>query len=124
MWSEGATVSLEGFMGQSAPHDQRRPKETALARFQEAHYTVAEVAEMWKLSADTVRKVFENEPGVLVIGTAGGRGKGGYRTLRIPESIVERVHRRLCNPDLTPVRVRAYPSGSRDHQLLTTTDGP
>jgi hypothetical protein len=83
-------------------------QKTPLPRFQETHYTVAEVAEMWKLSADTVRKVFENEPGVLVIGTTGGRGKGGYRTLRIPESIVERVHRRQCNPDLTSERQRAY----------------
>jgi hypothetical protein len=30
----------------------------------ERHYAVAEIAEMWNLSADKVRELFENEPGV------------------------------------------------------------
>ncbi len=34
----------------------------------ERHYAVAEIAEMWNLSPDKVRELFENEPGVLVIG--------------------------------------------------------
>lgn len=34
----------------------------------ERHYAVAEIAEMWNLSVDKVRELFENEPGVLVIG--------------------------------------------------------
>ena len=34
----------------------------------ERHYAVTEIAEMWNLSADKVREIFENEPGVLVIG--------------------------------------------------------
>ena len=34
----------------------------------ERHYTVIKVAEMWHLSADKVREIFEHEPGVLVIG--------------------------------------------------------
>jgi len=67
------------------------------ARFRERHYSVPEVAEAWNLSRDVVRKLFEREPGVLVLGNDGGRGKRGYHTLRIPESVMERVHRRLCN---------------------------
>ena len=63
-------------------------QKTPLARFQERHYTVAEIAEMWKLSPDAVRKIFENEPGVLVIGNDGSRSKRGYHTLRIPESVM------------------------------------
>ncbi len=94
------------------------------ARFQEHHYSVADIAETWSLSRDAVRKIFENEPGVLVIGNDSSRSKRGYHTLRIPESVAERVHRRLSNPDLTAVRPRAYPSSSRDHQLQVTTDGP
>lgn len=60
------------------------------------HYSPAEIAERWNLSADTIRKLFENEPGVLVIGASiRRRGKRRYMTLRIPEFVLERVHRRL-----------------------------
>ena len=59
------------------------------------HYTPAEIAEIWNLSADTVRKLFENEPGVLVLGDAKRRRQRRYRTLRIPEDVLERVHKRL-----------------------------
>jgi hypothetical protein len=64
----------------------------------ERHYSVLEVASMWNLSTDAVRDLFVREPGVLVIGHEGSRGRRGYRTLRIPESVVQRVHRRLLNP--------------------------
>ena len=60
------------------------------------HYSPAEIAELWSLSVDTVRKMFEKEPGVLVIGnTVPRRGKRSYTTLRIPAHVVERIHRRL-----------------------------
>jgi hypothetical protein len=60
------------------------------------HYSPAEVAELWNLSVDSVRKLFENEPGVLVLGNAAPRrGRRSYTTLRIPEHVLERVHRRL-----------------------------
>jgi predicted transcriptional regulator len=101
-------VAAETQFGQLAPLAGGSLREAPLERSHEAHYTVAEIAEAWKLSADTVRKVFENEPGVLVIANTGGRSKGGYRTLRVPESVRERVHRRLSNPDLTSYRKRAY----------------
>jgi hypothetical protein len=81
--------------------------QTLLVPFQEPHYTVAEIAELWKLSRDVVRKIFETESGVLVIGNDRSRSKRGYHTLRIPESVAERVHRRMCNADLTSVRPRA-----------------
>jgi hypothetical protein len=74
---------------------------TPQQRFQERHWAVTEVAELWNLSPDVVRSIFENEPGVLVIGDNGTRSKRRYRTLRIPESVMQRVHRRLCNPDIT-----------------------
>ena len=62
----------------------------------EQHYEPAELAALWNLSEDTVRRIFENEPGVIVIERDGSRyAKRRYRTLRIPASIVERVHRRL-----------------------------
>lgn len=85
-----------------------RSGEIRQARFQERHYAVAEISEIWNLSRDLVRKIFEGEPGVLVIGNDSSRRKRGYHTLRIPQSVAERVHRRLCNPDLTSERPRAY----------------
>jgi hypothetical protein len=63
----------------------------------ERHYAVAEIAEAWNLSADKVRELFENEPGVLVIGEQSPRHKRRYVTLRIPQSVVERVHSRLSS---------------------------
>ena len=68
---------------------------TAFSIFTERHYTVAEVAASWNLSEDAVRKIFQNEPGVLIIGDQGSRHKRRYTTLRIPESVLERVHRRF-----------------------------
>ena len=85
-------------------------QKASLARFQERHHTVAEIAEGWNLSREVIRKLFQGEPGVLVIGNDGTRSKRGYHTMRIPESVVERVHRKLSNPDLTPAHARAYSS--------------
>jgi hypothetical protein len=63
----------------------------------ERHYAVAEVAKIWNLSVDKVRELFENEPGVLVIGERNPRHKRRYVTLRIPQTVLERVHRRLSS---------------------------
>jgi hypothetical protein len=60
------------------------------------HFSPAEIAEMWGLSVDSIRKLFEEEPGVLIIGNQQPKpGKRSYTTLRIPQAVVERVHRRL-----------------------------
>ena len=61
----------------------------------ERHYAITEIAEMWNLSPDKVREIFEDEPGVLVIGDRSPRHKRRYVTLRIPHSVLQRVHRRL-----------------------------
>jgi len=64
--------------------------------FAERHYSVQDIAELWSLSADAVRRIFEHEIGVLVLEGGGMRyRKRRYRTLRIPASVAERVHRRL-----------------------------
>ena len=62
----------------------------------EPHYTPKQIAERWGRSTDTIRRLFESEPGVLVLGDAvGGRGKRRYRSIAIPESVLARVHARL-----------------------------
>jgi len=59
----------------------------------ERHYSVGEIAERWGLSEKTIRRMFENEEGVLQWGSPETRRKRGYITLRIPESVMLRVHR-------------------------------
>lgn len=61
----------------------------------ERHYSVAELAATWNFSEKTVHRMFVNEPGVLKWGQEEQRHKRGYCTLRIPESVVLRVHRKL-----------------------------
>ena len=56
-------------------------------------YTPRELAEAWKLSENSIRRLFCDEPGVFVLGDANPRGRRGYCTLRIPGSVAERVWR-------------------------------
>jgi len=64
--------------------------------FNEPHYTVDQVAEMWSLSRDSVRRMFLSEPDVPKIARPGNRYKRPYVTLRIPENVLSRVYRRMC----------------------------
>jgi transcriptional regulator GlxA family with amidase domain len=57
----------------------------------ERHYSVAELAQQWNLSRDTIRRMFEDEPGVVVFKRP-KRNKRIYRTLRIPESVAKRKY--------------------------------
>lgn len=59
------------------------------------YYTVDEIAAMWKVSRDSVRRLFRNESGVLAISPRRRRGPRSYTTLRIPQSVLHRVHRKL-----------------------------
>lgn len=61
----------------------------------ERHYCVNELAQLWGLSEKTIRRIFGNEPGVIKWESTETRFKRGYTTLRIPESVVQRVHRKL-----------------------------
>jgi hypothetical protein len=60
----------------------------------ERHFSVEELAELWGMSQDFVRRVFVDEPGVVIFHQA-RPGRRIYRTLRIPESVAVRVHRRM-----------------------------
>jgi len=65
----------------------------------ERHYTPQQLAELWSLSATKIRELFENESGVLRIGEPSrriGRAlKRSYFTMRIPQSVAERVYKKL-----------------------------
>jgi hypothetical protein len=66
----------------------------AKASIDERYLTVIEVAERLKVNEETVRRLFLNEPGVVVI-CFPRRGRRVYRTLRIPETVFQRVLTRL-----------------------------
>ena len=66
----------------------------------EKHYRVVELAKLWNVSPDTIRRWFRCEPGVLVCSRRQHEGKHSrsYATLLIPESVVRRVHLHLSIP--------------------------
>jgi hypothetical protein len=61
----------------------------------EHHYSTAELADVWNVSQDTVVRMFESEPGVLIFENPSRSSDRRRRTIRIPESVAERVYRRL-----------------------------
>jgi len=84
--------SLCGLRSASAgPFSGDPSRASALERF----YSPEQIAEMWALSSHTIRRIFENEAGVLIIERPRLYGKRRHRTLRIPESVAQRVYNRL-----------------------------
>ena len=69
--------------------------QSAPSRIFERHFSPAELAEAWNLSEDTVWRMFEREPDVLIFENPDRGSRRRRRTLRVPESVAERVHRRL-----------------------------
>jgi hypothetical protein len=60
----------------------------------EKHYTVAQIAKLWGKSTDTVRRALQDVPGVLRIGSVGGKHKRRYVSLSVPESVLNSLHSR------------------------------
>jgi hypothetical protein len=85
------TQRLDGGRG-GEPEDRAR-QQAEEERFEKL-FTPAELASRWALSLDTVRRLFEREPGILVFSSR-RPGRRQYRTLRIPVSVAERVYRRF-----------------------------
>lgn len=85
---------IRWFPGIDAPPKPPSREETSNANkvMEEKHYTVADIAEVWGISVDLARDIFRKEPGVVAFDRT---GNGKYITLRVPESVMERVHRRL-----------------------------
>jgi AraC-like DNA-binding protein len=57
--------------------------------------TIAEVAAMTGFSKQTVTRLFEKERGVVILARPEQKHKRGYRSIRIPRSVWERVVSRL-----------------------------
>jgi hypothetical protein len=64
-------------------------------------YSCKELAFIWNVSSETVRRTFHREPGVLVLPPAPrkrpskGKPKRPYHTLRIPGRVAIRVQTRM-----------------------------
>ena len=61
--------------------------DSTAAAMGERHYTFKELASMWNLSYEKIRRLFIHEAGTVPFGD----------TYRIPESVAKRVYARLSN---------------------------
>jgi hypothetical protein len=61
----------------------------------EKHYRIGELAEMWGLGRETVRRLVKDDPGVIKVRM--GRNKT-HTVYSIPKSTARRIHTRLLNP--------------------------
>ena len=62
----------------------------------EKHWTCAELGRLWHIHPDTVRNIMEKEKGVFVIEHPETCHKRGYKSLRVPASLAEKVYTRHC----------------------------
>jgi len=67
----------------------------AARKFEEETYTVRKVSAMTGFSRQTVSRMFEKEPGVIVVKRPETLRKRSYRSIRIPRAVYERVVRRF-----------------------------
>jgi len=69
----------------------------------EKHYRVKDLARMWAVSYNTAKKWVDREQGVIRDRSMNA-GKRAYTLRTVPESVVLRIHERLCNQSLkTPL---------------------
>src|SRR5208282_3464437 len=83
--TESDIEKLRALAEQTAESTPKPTKGAAKDHVKGTDYTVQELAKLWQFSADKVRELFENEPGVLKIKNPPKKGKRAYTTLRIPE---------------------------------------
>ena len=83
-------------------------QENATESFAERHYTVNELAALWRLSSEFVRQLVQHEPGVTEW-VRQRQGRRRYRVLRVPQTVAERVY--ACA--LAKAAAEALPSHGR-----------
>jgi hypothetical protein len=77
----------------------------------EKHYRISDLARLWGLGRETVRKLVKDDPGVIKIRM--GRKKS-HTIYSVPESAAHRIHTRLLNavhgnsPESLPALALAY----------------
>ena len=63
----------------------------------EKHYRISELARLWGIGRETVRRLIKDDPGVIKIRL--GRKKA-HTVYSVPESAAQRIHTRLLNGGL------------------------
>lgn len=77
---------------------------------EERHYTPAELGAMWGFSAGTIRRMIQDEQGVLRLqGMGATTGKRPYTTYSIPASVATRIYQRLREQPLKTVTASRNP---------------
>lgn len=61
----------------------------------EMHYRIGELARMWGLGRETIRKIIKDEPGVVRVRMG---KKKAHTVYTVPESAARRIHTRLLKP--------------------------
>jgi len=79
-----STLRLRSMVDDPSVHEE--------ARFAERHYRIGELAELWGLGRETIRKVLIDEPGEVKISL--GRKKA-HTTYSVPDSVARRIHNKL-----------------------------
>jgi hypothetical protein len=77
----------------------------------ERYWTTREIAGRWRVSVDTVVRLFEHEPDVLILVRPMSRQKRRYRTVRIPDGVLTRVQELMSVVDSTRVLLRSNMEG-------------
>ena len=85
-------LHIVSFCGSLYLHMPRTPKSDP----KKLAYTLDEVAQMTGFSRRTMGRLFEGQPGVLVLERPTTMSKRRYRSLRIPRAVYERVIRTLA----------------------------
>jgi hypothetical protein len=57
-------------------------------------YSVKELALVWNMSAESIRRLFLREPGTLIFKFS-STGRRTYRNIRVPGTVALRVQRRM-----------------------------
>jgi hypothetical protein len=60
----------------------------------EKHYRISDLARLWGLGRETVRKLVKDDPGVVKIRLGKKQSNTVYT---IPESVARRIHTKLLN---------------------------
>jgi hypothetical protein len=64
----------------------------------ERHFKPSELAKLWGFGVDKIRAWFQDCPGVLIEDRPETCHKRGYKSMRIPASVAERVYRDHLSP--------------------------
>lgn len=73
-------------------HSASRPVSPCGDTTFEPHYTLADLAGLWKLGRETIRLLIKDEPGVVRVRMGRKRAMTRYS---VPESVARRVHTKL-----------------------------